>query len=397
MNPQSPEIPEALQRWIREEREYCFSTVPYGRPLQNAWLRAPAMIDARLGGLETPTPEQRAFIASVHASMQRPTEVIPIYQGIIDRCLHLVQAADASQGQDPILTVAVATLPTNERYAAVYQPHVAPDWRVIALDWGVISGLWSLSVAVAGVAPCANEDDVLSLPVQVDWLEQAGEQAVQSAGELVADAVVPCILMGTEPPIPALLGDTPGHALLAALIFNGLVFSIVAHEYAHVRRGHLAESNPTSWRRHQMEFEADGLALAYALSNPWRDSPLFHDASGLPAMMAVAGQCLGFSFISMLEMGDRMLRDLGRVRSSPQTHPPAAERLRATQYLLRNVLSLNQPTKQLVDAYRHRLLVVSEGLWNRSRRGIAQRLELHERNAEPPHPLRPRDADLRFS
>jgi hypothetical protein len=89
------------------------------------------------------------------------SRTIPGYHGILERALTLVRAADRKLERDPEgnvlkgdaeINAIITTLPTNQRYAAVYKPYHAPDRHVVVLDWGFVSGLIGLAVCFSRCA-----------------------------------------------------------------------------------------------------------------------------------------------------------------------------------------------------------------------------------------------------
>ena len=393
--PKAISIPDDLANWLHEEWLYCLSSIPYGQNLVEAWGQSAGWNVNQLKALENLSEEQRSFRAPFWKSFDRSKGGIPGYQGIVERCLQLVQAADEDHHGSSLENVAVATLPTNERYAAVYRPHIARDWNVIALDWGFICGLWGAAVCFAKIAPAArNADGSFTINFKPQRLAKAVSEGGDAVSDLLSKALVPCILMGLEPPIPLPLEEDLTRVVIVGSVFNGLVFSVVAHEYAHIRLGHLSSVNTELTRRHQMEHEADGLALAYALKNPWRILGWMEDWSS--CVMAVAGQSLVLSFLGMLETGDRMLSELGHERRLSQTHPPAMQRLMGIQFLLNNVLKIDDQVRTRINEFQQGFVAFGDEMWNGSVRKIIGLLSHRVPRQGSPERVRPRSADLKF-
>lgn len=386
--------PEVLTEWLREEWEYCLATVPYGPALRAAWSQSTDLAEDAERRFGAFPPELRGFSAPFLSSLRASTG-IPGFQGVVERSMRLVQVADRERHGREIPNVVAATLPTNERYAAVYEPHGARSWRVIALDWGFICGLWGLAVCFARVAPATRDaSGALVIDLDPEKLAQAvaGDDGMVSRS--LTRTMVPCILMSTDPPEPLPLAQEPARIRVTGTVFNALVFSVVAHEYAHLRLDHLGAADVDRSRRHQMEMEADGLALVYALMNPWGKLEGLEDRTSWG--MAAAAQSLVLSFIGMLEMGDRMVRDLGSGRRSMDTHPPAGARLAASEYLLHQVLNLDERVKRRVNGYRRGFAVFADEIWNRSVQQLLEQLRMRLPGSGVGERVALRRADLRF-
>ena len=209
----------------------------------------------------------------------------------------------------------------------------------------------------------------------------------------LTNALVPCILMGNDPPYALTLGDDLGRLGAAGLVFNGMMFIVVAHEYAHIRLRHVSTAQVTQERRYQMEMEADGLALAYALNNPWRALNL--DA-GWAWALAASAQSLVLSFIRMLEMGDKIMEDMGSDRRSMRTHPPAEERLGGSQFLINEVLNIDGNAKRFLNQSRAGLIAFGDEAWNLSVAGIVKEIRLRSERGTGIGRATPRNAELRF-
>ena len=386
--------PKALLEWLKLERDYCFNATPYGRTLLEDWLPTTGRLADELAkfGSESGRPGSEQYVVD---SMD--TEYgLPGYQGVIARCLTLAQRADSENNGSLIENVLATTLATNDRYAAVYTPHVAPEWNVIAFDWGIISGLWGLAVIFSKMLESSGvrgSDQIVALCLDEERMAEAIGNAPNVEAEL-AQAVLPCILMGAEPPIPLTYEDDFRYGGVVEAMFNALVFSVVAHEYAHLWLGHPFAQEPDRAKRHQMEHEADTLALAYILSNPWRD--VFEDDDPLPLILGSGAQSLSLSFIRMLETGDRIVSDVVSPRGSFETHPSGFDRLVETERMLQSHFPLEKDEIESLSASRQTLGRFADHAWNRALDTV---IETVGRQADLPSkakPTRLRKAELKF-
>lgn len=394
----SIQIPEELSSWLRDERDYCYSSVAYGDTLQKVWRDAAKIVEGRedlTKRYERLSEDGRDYIAPVVSSLDRSEDGIPGYQGVIERSLRLTQNADHEQYGNHLEKVVVVTLPTNYRYAAVYEPFIKRDWKVIAIDWGFICGLWGLSVCFSSVVPTSRDkNESATLNFDAERLAEAVKRDEASLTKKFVEMILPCIMMGNNPPISLLLEEDKSKILATGMLFNSLVFSVTAHEYAHLRRDHLAEKGASIERRHQMEFEADSLSLVYALTNPWRT--MLSDEDSNMSILSVAAQSLLLFFVQMLEMGDHMLSDLGCLRSVAKTHPPAMKRLLSSQYILNKVLQIDDRTRDVLNKYREGLTVFGNTLWNASVGELVEEMRRRLPAHQTSEGTDPRGAELMF-
>jgi hypothetical protein len=98
----------------------------------------------------------------------------------------------------------------------------------------------------------------------------------------------------------------------------------------------------------------------------------------------------------MLEMGDKIMEDLGSDQRSMRTHPPAEERLRGSQFLLDEVLNIDRRAKRWLNQSRAGLVAFGDEAWNISVAGIIRELQRRAKHDTGRDRATPRNAELRF-
>jgi hypothetical protein len=359
----------SVRKWLEFEREQAFAGTDYGKMLRSTWQSLPNAFERVINN-----PQQQKLYKTLTASFKNYTSylskslegasdslTIPGYHGLLERSLDLCKIAAKFATGETWEKVIVTTLPSNQRYAAVYQPHVAPSWRVIALDWGVICGMIGLGVCFAKCIPATGNAGASSFNFSERQLIRAARKP--EITKLAAGFLPPAIQASNTPPIPLLIdGISPQQNLMAAMIINGLIFCVVAHEYGHIMRGHIEEAEVGEERRFQMEHEADTVALTLALANPWKHMTGVDE----PSIPLITTGCLAlvFSFLMMLDIGDSILADLGNVGVKPnRTHPDPLTRWEAIITAL-SCLPLPKKTKEFILRVQAPMFAFGESLWD---------------------------------
>jgi hypothetical protein len=311
-------IPTPLKEWLIQEWDYGLETIPYGAGLRDVWyreedpVRSAMEAEARSRIKSTSTnwnAEMKAFSESFFESSHTKDYGVPYYHGILNRTIRLLQIADFRRRGDYIRHVVGTTIPTNDRNASVYVPHVAPDWNVIVVDWGFITALWNISVCFGKILPILGSgDNDHTISFDASRVSKAIADNALEVARIFRDTLLPFILMGEHPPMhqPLPLTDSESVHGNIVLILNCLIFTLVAHEYAHICLSHPTEQTENDFRPLQREFEADSLALIFALHDPWQTL-----GQNNLSIVCIACQALLLTLFQTLEVGDKMRADLG--------------------------------------------------------------------------------------
>jgi len=368
----SERLPEALEQWLKEAFDNACSIVSYGSALKQLWAdpRQKELIDELCRDLcELDQQYTLPFRESCAGGFK-----IPGYHGILNRSLQLVQMADRLQRGKCLENIAVSTVPSNSRWAAVYRPHRQKDWSVIGMDWGFITGLWGLSVIFADNVTLSNIDDGIEFSMDARRLHESVMHNREKATASLLQFLIPCIVMGDSPPMPLPLNfDSQSKIAVQGLLFDAMMFVVVAHEYGHLVREHQYNHRDTA-ERVKMEHEADGMVLVSALSNPWAKLSE-NEMDQFSAPLATIAQILVFSLIQMLECADIMLSNLGKVPLCESSHPPAQARQEATDYLLSDIIKLSAPTRDYILRSRYGMGIFADTLWNVSVHEVLEQMK----------------------
>lgn len=160
---------------------------------------------------------------------------------------------------------------------------------------------------------------------------------------------------------------------LVSLIFDGLLFCIIAHEYSHLLLGHVERNIIDAETRFRIEHSADMMAVLLALRDPWNIALSDTTTKLLPTL---TGACfvLLLSFLKMLERGDQILERLGHVATA-STHPPSQVRLDAIAAVVESTLDDNRPAWTVFDEFATGFLSFGESLWVRASSEVFTRLQ----------------------
>jgi len=202
------------QEWATTERRLAFDRCPYGNQLKEIWRRAlnSAEAEEQKIALASLPPDWKAFYTPVHDEIFGPRgnidDNIPGYHAKIQRALNLAQISDRAINGSCHKRVIVTTLPTNQRYAAIYGPYCAPGWSIIALDWGFITATYGLAVCVAECAGTENNSDGVRLKMDEGQLLTALDNHPEIA-HMAANFLVPCIIASDHQPAPCFYRTSP--------------------------------------------------------------------------------------------------------------------------------------------------------------------------------------------
>jgi hypothetical protein len=387
----------SVEAWIQSERDLSFTRCPYGCFVRGAWGKQLTGGDEIKAATKNFPPAFANYFGlawdEVFSGEGLTDGNVPGYHGILKRALKLVQESDRAISGAANERVVVTTLPTNQRYAAIYEPFVAPGWSVIALDWGMICAVIGLAVCFSECATVKSIDNGVAIgfgPAQLD----AAVKAHPTIAAKAAKFLIPAIIASNYPPQPLLFDAAPERNGVATLIINALLFCIVAHEYGHLSRRHLDETQANEERRFQIEHEADGMAIVFALKDPW--AKVVGEENAAMPLITASSYAFLLSFLGMLEIGDQMARDFGFPTFVAHTHPPPQRRLQALQQIFTTHLKISENVVRKILEYEQGFLTFGDCLWNKASKEIFAQLEKGYVSLQPYPPNRVSGARLMF-
>jgi hypothetical protein len=355
-----------VDAWIDRELEAAMTATEYGRAIQACWRSISPDIGNQLAHAFRQIPGGDSTHNRILIDALQNGEADSYYKALFHQALALVQAADRDERGEALENIRIAFLPSNSRYAAIFEPAVAPGWLVIGFDWGVLCAVMTLAGVVSNCVQGGFTGDGA-----MDWrlIPEGAVQHFDAHPELqtlLIEGLAPSLLP-SMPPIAPTFGAAVHQMVFGLMVMKAMVFGLVAHEYAHARHAHFRDPRLKSELRSQLEHEADATAILFALKDPWALIAK-HQAAYNPQerTFTVAGCLLLQCLLKQLQMGDCMVRDLTGTPGRQETHPDPADRMKGLRQVIDLLLPTNTVQRREVEKYAWFLINLADAIWNRS-------------------------------
>ncbi|GAA0348730.1 hypothetical protein GCM10009092_11380 [Bowmanella denitrificans] len=393
--------PEELLKWLDEGRTQAFSKVPYGKIMIDAWRSAVA--EGRKIRQDKGDPAAslstgaKDFAEHFYKADFSENNEIPFYYGYLVQSKLLAERGAQSLTKGTPLKIAVTTRPTNHRYAAVYKPAISPDWSVIIIDFGFLSVLIGLSVILSRYIGLSNDAKGLAFHFPKSGADAFFAKDKSTRNDIVR-FLLPCLnLNQNDAPVPLPLDNIDEQRNVAATIFiRSLIFSVVAHEFGHVIRGHRRLHSTPHEQLHQMEYEADALGLILTANNPWKYFEYFGGGETATVMQltSIHLQALMLAAIGMIEKAENIARNIGHKIALDNTHPDIGNRLKASEYIL-GTMPMSASMRSHIQETRQSLVDFTDSMWTVIEEELSR--QINSRSPISGTDFTVPDADLRFA
>lgn len=356
-----------VDAWIATDLEVAMGESEYGRSLYSAWQASSRPIGRLLEDSFAKIPSGLGLYNMALTGALRSGEADSYYKAMLMQALALVQAADRAKNGVAIEKVRITFLPSNTRYAAIYEPYVAKGWLVIGIDWGMLCATMTVAAVVSHCLqgrfePGRSEISWLLTPESAIAHFDAHPKLMAMWVEGLTPAIIPSL-----PPVAPQFPTEPHRSAFGVMLLKAMIFGLVAHEYGHAMRNHMNDERRATELRAQIEHEADAMSIFLAMCDPWKVLARTSDEY-IPHQryVAVASCLLLQSMLKHLQIGDRMVDDLTGRRPRTSTHPDPIERFRALRQIIDLIVPAGSVQRREIDRFSSFLINLLDGIWNRS-------------------------------
>lgn len=387
---------QQVDAWIASELEVAMSESDYGSALDAHWRATSPTVGEFLAENFRNIPGGDSPYNAALTDALRSGDGSSYYKALLMQALVLVQAADRAQSGQANERVRITFLPSNTRYAAMYEPHMVKGWSVIGIDWGM---LCAVMTTAALVSHCVQGHyDPATQAMQWTLSPESAVAAFDANPDLKAmwvNGLTPAIIPSL-PPIAPTFGGEPHQTVFGLMVLKAMIFGLVAHEYGHVMRNHWRDRRRANELRFQIEHEADGLSVLLAMRDPWK--VLARNESEYNPQertFTVAGCLLLQSMLKQLQIGDRMVDDLTGRKPRASTHPDPMDRMEGLRQIMDLLVPQNTVQRREIDMYAWFLINFFDAVWNRSTSALFLHLQRQDALGVRPIEAAP-GANLRF-